>query len=402
MRFINLFKRIVNKSIDVFDLFIYNLSSKRKENEQLLVYNIINNGLPKSIGFDFEEIKINTLNYIDSLKVDDKIYKYKFCQSQNIDNLYSSVFVLLTLDLYDETAKLSEKDKQDWVDYFNSFQSSGDGLWYDKNLKNEFYNNGDWWGARHLASLLIYAYNILNAKPRYKLTFIEEYYNLEFLKNFLDQEYWNKFFPHENDIDNKIMNLGVILQYKRDFFNDERAKNSLTFLKKYLESKVNKHTSLWGEYETNIPYQLSRGIQFAYHLYRLYIYDKLEIKNKEELVKLSLKTQNNFGGYSEFLNSSACEDMDSLDLIINYGSIDNIEVENSIKKSFVWILSNQNQDGGFVFRRYESFFFGHDILTSQKNESNIFATWFRTLSIAKISKKLILKNNYKYLDFPGY
>ena len=124
MRLINLFKRIVNKLIDVFDLFIYNLYSKRKENEQLLVYNIINNGLPKSIGFDFEKIKSNTLNYVESLKVDNEIYKYKFCHSQITDNLYSSVFALLTLDLYDETKKLSEKDKQDWIDYFNSFQSS--------------------------------------------------------------------------------------------------------------------------------------------------------------------------------------------------------------------------------------------------------------------------------------
>jgi len=80
----------------------------------------------------------------------------------------------------------------------------------------------------------------------------------------------------------------------------------------------------------------------------------------------------------------------------------NDEVDQSIKKAFVWVLANQNKDGGFVFRRNESLWYGHDILLAKQEESMMLATWFRTLSILKIVKFLNIKNDYHYTNVPGY
>ena len=50
--------------------------------------------------------------------------------------------------------------------------------------------------------------------------------------------------------------------------------------------------------------------------------------------------------------------------------------------------------------------YGHEIMTSRKNESNLFATWFRTLSMAYIGK--VLKGSvagqfdWQIMECPGY
>ena len=46
------------------------------------------------------------------------------------------------------------------------------------------------------------------------------------------------------------------------------------------------------------------------------------------------------------------------------------------------------KDGGCVFRKHSSFKYGHELMTTSEEESNMFATWFRTLSIAYISQVL--------------
>jgi prenyltransferase beta subunit len=394
--------RIFKKKLNYMDKLIFNLPTKSKKNSDKLINNIIQNAVPKAINFDYESIKQDTLQYVRSLKIDDKIYNYKFAQSQVKENLYSSVYALLVFDLYDEVKNLTEIEKKEWIDYLDSFQSEMDGLWYDKNLKNEHYDDSDWWGARHLAIHIVAAYAALGAKPKFNISYVEKFYDLDYLKNWLDETRWNDFIEHSNDIDNKIMNIGVVLQYQRDFLDNEKAKVAMEFLYEYLDSKKNKETQMWGKCDVENPDELSRTIQFSYHLYMLYIYDKKEIKAKNKIVELTLKTQNMLGGFGVKLNSSACEDIDSIELLLYLSEANNDEVDQSIKKAFVWVLANQNKDGGFVFRRNESLWYGHDILLAKQEESMMLATWFRTLSILKIVKFLNIKNDYHYTNVPGY
>jgi prenyltransferase beta subunit len=383
------------------DKLIYNLPTKNKKNTDKLINNIIQNAVPKAINFDYENIKKSTLQYVRSLKIDDKIYNYKFAESQVKENLYSSVYALLIFDLYDEVKNLTEIEKKEWIDYLDSFQNKNDGLWYDENLRNEHYDDSDWWGARHLAIHMIAGYTALDIKPKYKIKYVEKYFDLVFTKSWLDSFDWDSFFPHSNDVDNKLMNIMVILQYNRDYYDDIQAKETLEFIYDYLNSKINGQTGMWGKCDIDNPYELSRTVQFAYHLLMPYFFDKKEIAHRDKIVELALKTQNKLGGFGVDLNSSACEDIDSVDLLIHL-SKNNLEVDNALKKALAWILSNQMEGGGFVFKQNISIWYGHDILTAKSNEAQLFATWFRTLSILKITKFLNIKNNYNYTSVPGY
>ena len=51
-------------------------------------------------------------------------------------------------------------------------------------------------------------------------------------------------------------------------------------------------------------------------------------------------------------------------------------------------MANQNPDGGYVFMRDVGFSYGHGLMSSGKNVSAMFPTWFRTLSLAYLGKAL--------------
>lgn len=113
---------------------------------------------------------------------------------------------------------------------------------------------------------------------------------------------------------NEIQNYGTMLQYSRDFFNDQRCDRMLEILFDYLDEKQDSETGLWGPPFNNKLY-LSRGVQSAYHFLLLYFYDNKEIKYEDRIIDSYLKTQNKFGGFEIKLNSSACEDIDSIDIL---------------------------------------------------------------------------------------
>lgn len=145
-------------------------------------------------------------------------------------------------------------------------------------------------------------------------------------------------------------------------------------------------------------------IQFAYHLFRLFFYDHETIPNAEKIIDITLSSQKKYGGFGEKQNSSACEDIDAIDILVYLSRQSNYrkdDITKALRHAFVFILSNQNDDGGFVFRRDEPFWYGSDIMSSKKNESALFPTWFRTLSLAYICDYLGI-GDYNIIKCPGY
>lgn len=396
------FYNVIRRLVNYLDNFVYCFPTKQRKNFEYLLHEYIDKGVISVINYNFDNLKNETLCFVDSMRVSNSFVKYKFSPSQDKESIYASVYACLLYDMYGEIKKFSNVQKQEWIDYFDSFQSKKDGLWYDKNLINEYYNDSDWWGARHLAIHMIAAYTALDAKPKYKISYVEKYYNKNYLYLWLDKFDWNGFFDHDNDIDNKIMNIMVVIQYNRDYFDDEDAGIAILNLYNYLDSKINPDTGMWGECDVDNSYQLSRSVQFAYHLLMGYFYDGRKVLGSERIIELTLRTQNRLGGFGERLNSSACEDIDSIALLIHLIDKTDIDINNSLKKALVWVFSNQNDDGGFVFRRNEAMWYGHDIMTANINESHLFATWFRTLSLSKICIFLSFKHGYHINRTPAF
>lgn len=395
-------KALLDIVIEKLDDIITLIPSRKRQRFDFLIDKLIEEGVSSAITFDYLKIKRETINYLTSLRISEHNIEYKFSHSQKHGNLYASVYALLTLDLYDDVKNFSTERRNQWLDYLNSFQNYKDGLWYDKRLINEHFADSDWWGARHLSIHMFAAYTALGSRPKYPITYIKKYYDLVYMQKWLDDIDWQSYFDHENDIDNQLMNVGVALQYQRDYFDDTDAAISLEFLIEYLDGKQNSETGLWVKCDLNDPAQLSRAVQFTYHILTLYFYENRQIKNNEKILQYALQTQNRLGGFGVSLNSSACEDIDSIELIVQLSKNSDEIPKKALSRAFVWILSNKMNTGGFIFRQQQGFWYGHDILSSKLNEGNVFATWFRTLSLAKLSGIVLPSKFYKKHKAPGY
>ena len=347
-------------------------------------------------GLTYKKLSEEVLSYVNSLKLSD--YEYKFSFSCQKPTLYSSVYACMILGLFD---KLNDDEfNRGWMDYLNSFQSEKDGFYRDYNAYNSNFEYGEGWGASHLLGHLINVFVRLNGTPKYEFKFLKKFYDESFLESWLSNLDWSRAWSASN----AIMNYGSILQYSRDYLNDDKARKSIHFIFDWLNTHINSDTGLWHEYKVDSYEKIADATRAAYHIYPLYNYDNLEIPYYDKAVKYFLKTQNKFGGFNRHLRSSACEDIDSIEPIARYTKLNNdIEpFKDVLKKALIWVMTNQNEDGGFVFERKNSFSFGgQSELSSKPNESNMFATWFRTLSILYILSALG-DEQVKLQKAPGY
>lgn len=376
---------------------------KPVETPDILHDALVEIGIPNAISFSYDIQKKKTLSFVSTMKAEAP-YEYLYSASVKQGNIYNSVYACLLLDLYGELDKLSKEGNAQWVAYFDSFQSSEDGLFYDSRIDGNTYRTCNWWGAEHLCPHIIAAYTALGAKPKYEFEWVKKYYDKKVLKELLDSCDWESAIPNENDIDNKIMNVGVMLQYQRDFWDDKEARKAVDYLKTYLREKLKSETGMWGTYDVNEKEELPRMIQFSYHLFRIFMYDKEMMISPERIIDNIIKSQNKYGGFGASLNSSACEDIDAIDVLIytaNQVDYRKTDIIRCLSYALQFVLANQNADGGFVFRRDEAFGYGHHLLSSKKNESGMFPTWFRTLCLAYMARYMG-DNNYKFVNAPGY
>ena len=182
----------------------------------------------------------------------------------------------------------------------------------------------------------------------------------------------------------------TLLQYARDYQGAVWADSAIRKVISLLDAQIDPKTGCWctGDGQKNL---INEGVKIAYHFWIFYFYDKLPIMHLEQAIDSLLSTQNRFGGFDYSLNSSACDDIDSIAPLCRMTILTNYKKEViriALQKAVPWILCNMNDDGGFVFKRGQSFQYGHAKMYSCVDESNMFATWFRTLSLAYIGKCL--------------
>ncbi|MHA1381460.1 MAG: hypothetical protein ACTSRG_24085 [Candidatus Helarchaeota archaeon] len=347
------------------------------------------------------------LRYTESLSNKGNLvgeYYYSSCSEHSV--LYSSVYAVLLRDLVCDLDNLSNLEKVKWADYLNNFQCD-DGLYRDQLLNNERADVIDWWGWRHLTAHVVTALTILNSRTKVPFKILEKLYGNGKAERWISSLDWENNAPN---VSNTVMNYGVMLQYDRDFYNIIEAGNALTEIYDWLDKHQDAETGLWGNRPFNDKKKLSDGVQTSYHIWILYFYDNQPIQYLEKCINSCLKTQNEFGGFGVKPNSSACEDIDSIDPLCRFYFMTDYrkaDIERALRKAISWILLNQNEDGGFVFRKYEPFMYGHKLMTTAANESAMFPTWFRMLSLAYISKVLPDLQIYHYFKFqfpqsPGY
>lgn len=371
------------------------------------VKNIVKAGFDWRLAeFDFEETAARVLGFANSMKTDRSGVRFRYSGSCNSATLYASAYACMIYSLAGEIKNINGTRRQAWLEYFDSHQSAQDGLFYDAAVHNDLFDKADWWGARHLTLHMISAYTDLGGRPRHPFKFLACYHDPNYIDDWLDAYDWNGNAIGYGDLDNKIMNIGCLLQYQRDAWHDVSAAKALEYLKTQLLKKLSSDTGMWGGFNSNSPDQRSRMIQFAYHLLSIFFYDGQFDFQHEKIANLTLQTQNELGGYGVELNSSACEDIDSIDILVRLSPFvsedTQIRISSSIARAFRWVCANQVKDGGFVFRLNESFEYGSKNTSSHANHGAMLPTWFRFLSIIYMAKYLALENAAVITPCPGY
>lgn len=354
-----------------------------------------------------DDIREKTLTFVENMRFKARHYgQYRYTPTGQLPLLYASVYACLLRHLYSDLSRLSFSEKREWISYIQRHQCD-DGLFRDAAVTNQLADTADWWGWRHLALHTVMALTALGTVAQKRFQFLRAFEDRDSMVKWLKSRNWN---GNVSNVSNEIQNLGALLQYARDFQDEFWANDALNNLYEELDKLQSSQTGSWSD-KTGDMASLSMTVQTGYHVWILYFYDKKPIMFADRIVDSCLGTQNSLGGFGPFLNSSACEDIDSIDPLVRLYHLTpyrRAETRMACERALIWVLTNMNNEGGFVFRRNEPFLYGHENMFSGINESAMFPTWFRSLSLAYISKISTMsaigigRYNWQFLECPGY
>jgi hypothetical protein len=323
--------------------------------------------------------------------------RYRYAAGCAAPTLYSSAYAAMARHLLGDLQGLPAAAHAEWVAYLQDHQDD-DGLFRDPVIFDQGWYKDDplWCGRTHLTCHVVAALACLGGVARKPLRWLDPWRDPDGLVRWLEVRDWGAQVAWTG---NEIMNVGTLLQYARDFHNDERAGKAVVVLLEWLASHhVSPATGVWGGVDVADPIWRSHAVQAAYHWWPLFFYDGVRPPHLERAIDTVLATQNPLGGFgwgvhnpADPFMSSACEDIDSIDPLCRMMQITDYrhaDMAAALAKAADWVLSNRMPDGGFVFIRDQPFEYGHPQMRSEINQGAMFPTWFRLLSLALIGKAL--------------
>lgn len=354
------------------------------------------NLLPENIDIEneFNRILKQLYDYIQIMLSEENFGYFSYSCKQK--NIYSYVYLIMLCGLLGIQSEKIEELKSNII-----HKQMSDGYFYDGNIMNYDYIIGDGWGKRHFIPHVIIALERLGIRPLNEFKFLEPFYDIKSMKRFLAELDWNNSWKSSN----VVMNITVCLQYARDFMGVQEASDTISVVQEWLLNNIQPDCGMWHWRKKMTTEDKYETIRCSYHFYPLLNYDNIVIPYKENAIDFILALQNKYGGFDMRKNSSACEDIDAIDPLIRLSLGVNTykvsEIRECLTKAFYWVAQNQMEDGGFVFRKGEYFNYGNINVSSQVNESNLFATWFRTLSLFYMYDYLT-GSRHNYVRVPGY
>lgn len=295
-------------------------------------------------------------------------------------------------------------------------QDSKTGLFIDDNFDIKqtvgFEEEYIFWQFTYFATIVL---DMLGEKPQYSFNFLTDLKIRKSLEKWLkNQDYRN--FWHSS---NKIMFLFYFLTYEQE---RENLGNSeiINCLFDLLDSKQNAYSGFWG---TQNGTSLENGMCGSSHIYLFYDFHGREISYKDKIVDNVIKLQNSYGLFgSKF--GGACEDYDAIEIlsiVLKHTDYKKDVVRKIAYKTYDVIWKSQNKDGGFScsidnrsileklkdkidHKDYYYEYSGWNKMRSNRFKSDLWGTYFRVLTIAKIEKMLGIDSNnkYKFYSLPGW
>jgi Prenyltransferase and squalene oxidase repeat len=187
---------------------------------------------------------------------------------------------------------------------------------------------------------------------------------------------------------NNILFVGQLLVYLRDVERYSGAQAALDRWFDWLQTHVDLTTGLWG---TDGHCSALEAVCGGYQLL-VYYHEERRLINPEGIIDTVLGLQHLDGGFNPWGNAGACEDVDSVGILVNlYKRFDyrREDIRFGLKRCLGRILSIQNPDGGFAYNlNYAQSHMGIPGTQTPANVSTTFSTWFRIHTLALIDEIL--------------
>lgn len=368
------------------------------------------------------KVRDETLDHIESMRITGKPFgSYRYSETATQPTLYSSTYAAMTRHLYHDLDLLSKSQKGQWVDLLQSHQDD-DGLFRDPVIFGSGWYKNDplWCGRPHLTCHVVTALRCLGVVANKPLRWLEPFLDLSVLDRWLEERDWGKQVAWTG---NEVLNVGTLLQYARDFQNNKRCDEAVKLIRRWMTDRCDSKTGLWGVDALDLekPTDRSQAVQAAYHFWLLWFYDEVPIPYAEKALSEVLKTQNPQGGFGwgvhnkvKIYNSSACEDIDSIDPLarlfdstepLGSNETNRAKIHGVLSRAVPWVLANQTNHGSFSFMRNRPFSYGNPQLAAQAGAGGMFPTWFRTLTLAYLGKAIpnsdMGRFDWQFCDCPG-
>jgi hypothetical protein len=292
----------------------------------------------------------------------------------------------MTLHYLNGIKDMGKGDRRAWVDYIRQWQDPDSGIFIGPEIVPGELTSSihDWTHVTmHLTAHAVPALHILGGRPAYALRFAKRFLDLNRLSQWLQRRDWRKAWLEGNN----LLFVGQFLIYLRDFEQCDEAQVALNLLFEWLNREQDPATGLWG---TDGYCDAFDAIYGGYHQLLLYYYCNRPVPHAERIIDTGLGLQHSDGGFARDWGGGACEDVDVVDILVNLYKRTGHRpraVRRALQLALDNILNQQLADGGFVYRKGQTFSqMGIQRTQVPANTSELFSTWFRVHTIALASQ----------------
>jgi len=353
--------------------------------------------------------------------------------TSNNSNLFTSIFALFIYDIFGETKKWSSNLKEKWSNHILDYQDEKSGYFIDTSIGINT-NNLNRKPLFQLNTFCLSALDILNKTPKYPLNFIKQRSSINAVRDYLYEHGCLDGVPGSG---NYAMFLAIFFSYEYKRTGNSKYKELLIEWFK-LHNTYIKSNCLRGR---SLVDSTVWGFQNALHQLVIYSYWKRIPPNVNRLIESVLKFQDRNGNYGLLPGGGGCFDYDASFILLKFGSSQySSQVLEQSNKLYNSIISNQNKDGGFcetnkyprkisqLFKGISNYSNDHNPVSLlyrykemirhlrkadqyQRNhwskdsyrveESDLWNTWFRLLTIAQIEKTYLEHTQWNFHKFIG-
>jgi len=267
---------------------------------------------------------------------------FKYSPQNEISNLYSSCFGILSLNLINELENFENKEIT--IKFINKHQDKNTGYFIDQScIPNTHASHDSEYIYLQLTDFAQLALSSLNACPNYKYKFLKRYKNIKYLKKWFYGLNWKNPWYVSN----------IIMFVLNCFIYENRQDNQkyINFIMELLQESQDKNTGFWN---LNQGASLHNQMAGAYHFIIFYTFLGIQPNYIKKIIDSTLLIQEYDGLFNYQTGGGSCDDLDAIDLLCRatfYTNYRKNEIERALRKSYLALLKNQNKDGGFCWAK---------------------------------------------------